>query len=105
MDRFRRFHLPKRPGWGPERNFWVNRSCRLAGPRNYENTLDPSKSFVFHIAPDYFQSRERKKAAEGPTMCMKTKDEKSDKMEGPTMLMKNKVLTERGRRVARGARR
>ena len=32
------------------------------------------------------------KNVEGPRMCMKTKDEKSDILEGPTMLMKNKQL-------------
>ena len=33
-----------------------------------------------------------KKQTEGPRICMKTKNEKSDILEGPRMLMKNKPL-------------
>jgi len=50
-------------------------------------------------------ARVRKIPTEGPRMCMKTKDEKSDILEGPTMLMKTKGLTNHSCQCLRGTRR
>jgi len=38
------------------------------------------------IFPDPDMETSGKKITEGPRMCMKTKDEKSDNLKGPTML-------------------